>query len=128
MSVTYVWSINYMDTKPSEDGLTDVVISCQWSVQGSEQQTPSGPLNYVNPSYTASNFGYTKFAPPQAGDFTAYANLTQEQVLGWVWAAPAENGGVDKAAVEQGLADNIAQQQNPPTVILPNPWAQPTEA
>jgi hypothetical protein len=113
---TYTWAISYMDTKPSEDGLTDVVVSCQWSLSGTDGD------------YSASNFGYTKFAPPQAGDFTAYANLTQEQVLGWVWAAPAENGGVDKASAEQGIDSQIEQQMNPPTVILPNPWAQPTEA
>ena len=116
---TYTWAINYMDTKPSEDGLTDVVVSCQWSLSG----TDGG-----DPAVTASNYGYTKFAPPQAGDFTAYANLTQEQVLGWVWAAPAENGGVDKAAAESGIDSQIEAQKNPPAVILPNPWAQPAEA
>ena len=111
MATNFTWTINYMDTKPSEDGLTDVVVSCKWSIQG------------VDGDLTASNFGYTTFAPPQAGDFTAYADLTQDQVLGWVWSAPSENGGVDKAAVEAGIEQQIEAQKNPPTVIIPNPWA-----
>ena len=108
--INYVWTVNYMDTRPSEDGLTDVVISCQWAVSATED------------SYSASNYGYTQFGAPQAEDFTAYSDLTQEQVLSWIWSAPQENGGVDQAAQEQALADSIEQQRNPVTVILPNPW------
>lgn len=111
MATTYTWSINYMDTKSSEDGLTDVVVSCQWSLSG------------VDGNYNASNYGYTKFAPPQASDFTAYATLTQEQVLSWVWDAPVENGGVDKASAEAGIDSQIEAKKNPPTIVLPNPWA-----
>ena len=109
MSNTYTWAINYMDTKPSLDGLTDVVVSCQWTCTAST----GGDAPTV-----ASNYGYANFEPPAAGDFTVYPDLTQDQVLGWVWAS-----GVDKAGVEAGLDANIEQQLNPPTVILPNPWA-----
>jgi hypothetical protein len=35
-----------------------------------------------------------------------------------VWAS-----GVDQAAVEAGLDSQIEQMLNPPSVILPNPWA-----
>jgi hypothetical protein len=114
--MNYSWTINYMDTKPSEDGLTDVVVSCQWSATATDN------------TLSASNYGYTQFGAPQVEDFTAYADLTQEQVLTWVWSAPPENGGVNQESMEAGLTASIAQQQNPPTVILPNPWNQPVEA
>ena len=39
-----------------------------------------------------------------------YADLTQETVLGWVWA-----NGCDKQATEDALAANIALQKNPVT-------------
>jgi hypothetical protein len=39
-----------------------------------------------------------------------YADLTQEQVLGWIWA-----NGVDKDAVEASLAAQIEAQKNPVT-------------
>lgn len=109
MANTYTWAIAYMDTKPSEDGLTNVVISCQWTCEATTGgDTPT----------TASNYGYAHFGPPSTTDFTAYPDLTQDQVLGWVWAS-----GVSQADVEAGLDANIEQQLNPPTVILPNPWS-----
>ena len=37
-----------------------------------------------------------------------YADLTQEQVLGWIWA-----NGVDKDAVEASLLAQIAEQKAP---------------
>ena len=40
----------------------------------------------------------------------AYADLTQEQVLGWIWA-----NGVNKNAVEAALAAQIAEQKAPKT-------------
>jgi hypothetical protein len=39
-----------------------------------------------------------------------YADLTQEQVLGWIWA-----NGVDKDAVEAALAAQIEAKKNPST-------------
>jgi hypothetical protein len=39
-----------------------------------------------------------------------YADLTQEQVLGWIWA-----NGVDKDATEAALAAQIAEQKEPKT-------------
>ena len=111
MSTTYTWQIAYMDTKPQQDGLENVVVSCRWTVTG------------VDGDITKSNFGYTHFAEPQEGDFTAYADLTEAQVLAWVWSAPAENGGVVQADAEAGIAASIAEEQAPKTVILSNPWA-----
>jgi hypothetical protein len=39
-----------------------------------------------------------------------YADLTQEQVLGWIWA-----NGVDKDATEASLAAQIELKKNPVT-------------
>jgi len=108
MSNTYTWAIAYMDTKPSDDGFTNVVISCQWTCSATtDGSTPT----------TASSYDYAHFPSPSAQDFTAYASLTQDQVLGWCWT-----NGVDKTAVEAGLDSNIEQKLNPPSVVLPNPW------
>jgi hypothetical protein len=37
-----------------------------------------------------------------------YADLTQEEVLGWIWAS-----GVDKDATEAAVAAQIEAQKNP---------------
>jgi hypothetical protein len=52
------------------------------------------------------------------GTFTPYADLTQEQVLGWCYA-----NGVDQAATEAAIQQNIDNQINPPIVQPPLPWA-----
>lgn len=109
MSNSYTWAIAYMDTKKSLDGLTDVVISCQWNC--------SATTGGENPT-TASSYGYAHFSSPTSEGFIAYSNLTQDEVLNWVWAS-----GVDKTATEAGLDASIEQKLNPPTVILPNPWS-----
>jgi hypothetical protein len=54
----------------------------------------------------------------QGTSFVPYADLTQDQVLGWCWA-----NGVDKAATEAAVAQNIENQINPPIVTPPLPWA-----
>ena len=48
-----------------------------------------------------------------------YADLTQEQVLGWIWA-----NGVDKDATEAALAAQIAEQKAPKTA-RGLPWSAP---
>lgn len=56
--------------------------------------------------------------PGPGNPFTPYADLTQDQVLGWIWA-----NGVDKAATEANVAQQIQNQINPPVLTLPLPWA-----
>lgn len=46
-----------------------------------------------------------------------YADLTQEQVLGWIWA-----NGVDKDATEAALAAQIELKKNPVTATGV-PWS-----
>jgi hypothetical protein len=54
----------------------------------------------------------------QSGTFTPYAQLTESQVLGWIWA-----NGVDQTATEAAVAQQIQNQINPPVVTPPLPWA-----
>ena len=56
---------------------------------------------------------YTSGSP-----YTPYADLTQDQVLGWVWAS-----SVDKEATEAAVNFQIAQAINPPVITLPLPWS-----
>jgi hypothetical protein len=66
--------------------------------------------------YTASIYSTCSWA--EGTPTIAYADLTQETVLGWVWA-----NGVDKQATEDALAANIALQKNPVTATG-TPWGQ----
>ena len=103
------WIIECMYVKPSEDGLTNVVIRADWRCNGNQGE------------YYGTCYGSCSFGPPDPTDFTAYASLTQEQVLGWVYAS-----GVDKVGVEASVNNQIANQINPPIISPPLPWATNT--
>jgi hypothetical protein len=99
------WKIEQMIVNPQTDLHTDVVVTAAWRCTAT-----SG-------DYSASNYGSMGFASP-GGDFIAYPDLTEADVLGWVWA-----NGVDKAEVEANVARELDAQVNPPTVAKPLPWS-----
>ena len=104
-----VWQIEYMKTTPTSANPPECVVTVGWRVNGT--QTQDGKTWY------ATAYGTCSFADP--GDpFTPYANLTENQVLGWVWA-----NGVDKDAYEASMQSQIDQQINPPIIQPPLPWA-----
>ena len=105
MTVTCTWTVEQMWCYPQAEGQTDVVFNIAWRVTGTQDQ------------YTATAYG-TCTVPGPGDPFTPYDQLTQDQVLGWVWA-----NGVDKDAYEASMASQIANQINPPVVTPPLPWA-----
>lgn len=108
MATTYTWTVTAMDEYPEQDGEQDVVFNVHWTCSG------------VDGEYSASVYSTQSVTADPAEPFTPYAELTQEQVLGWIWAA-----GVDKDATEAAVGQQIANQINPPVVSLPLPWATP---
>lgn len=103
---TITWLIEAMDCKPQEGSLTDVVITAHWRCNGTDG------------TYSGTVYGTCGFSQP-GEPFTPYADLTQDQVLGWCWSS-----GVDKDATEANVDQQIANQVNPPIVTPPLPWSQ----
>ena len=99
------WKVESMIVKPQDGSHTDVVVTAAWRCSAA-----SG-------DYAASNYGSMGFASP-SGDFIAYPDLTEDTVLGWIWA-----NGVDKDEVEANVARELGAQVNPPTVAKPLPWS-----
>jgi hypothetical protein len=54
----------------------------------------------------------------QGTSFVPYNQLTEQTVLGWVWA-----NGVDQAATEAAVQTQLDNQINPPVVTPKLPWA-----
>ncbi len=100
------WSIGALDCKVSEDGLSDVVYNAHWRCSATED------------GYSASVYSTCSLPAPDPANFIAYADLTQEEVLNWIWA-----NGVDKDATEAAVAQQIYLQKNPVVVSPPLPWA-----
>jgi len=106
--ITLSWIIERLLVRKVEGTLTDVVITADWRCNGTQDQ------------YSGTCYGSCSFAPP-SDNFTPYPDLTQSQVLGWCYS-----NGVDQAAIEANVTQQIENQINPPVVTLPLPWvAQP---
>jgi hypothetical protein len=104
MTITNTWAVVQLDCYPEEAGDTDVVFTVHWTLIGTDG------------TYSGSTYG--SCGVPGPGDpFTPYADLTLDQVLGWIWA-----NGVDKDAQETAVAAQIEAQINPTVVTPPIPW------
>jgi hypothetical protein len=70
----------------------------------------------VDGDHTASAYGTTSHSPdPASPDFVPYDDLTEADVLAWVW------GSVDKDATEAAIASKIDAMANP-TTTTGTPW------
>lgn len=106
MTITTNWLIEALDCKPHEGNLDDVVIVAHYRCNGTDG------------TYNGTVYGTCSFSQP--GDpFTPYDQLTQDQVLQWVWA-----DGVDRFATESAVVQQIDNQINPPVITPPLPWSQ----
>jgi hypothetical protein len=107
MAIKTKWLISVLDTAPSEDSLTDVVKRIHWRYLGTYEQ------------YSADIYGVYDCATPSETDFTAYEDLTYEQVCQWLEA------GLNVEAMNENLATQIENLKNPPIVNLPLPFSNP---
>ena len=98
-------------------------MSVNWTISTLDRNTSNGfvttahwQATAVDGEHTASIYSTCSWADGTVN--TPYADLTQDTVLGWVWA-----NGVDKTATEAALAANIALQKAPVTA-QGTPWGQ----
>jgi hypothetical protein len=102
---TFTWTVSQLDCYPQADGQTDVVFTVHWTCSGTDG-------TYNGSVYSTCNVTYVAGTP-----YTPYADLTQDIVLGWIWA-----GGVDQASAEAAVQQQINNQINPPVVSPQLPW------
>ena len=109
MTITNVWNIVRLDAYPELDGETDVVFTCHWVLNGTDG------------TYNGSVYGSVGVTLDPDAPFVPYADLTQAQVIGWVQDALGEE---QVASYEANVAQQIADQINPPVVTPPLPWSE----
>jgi carbon monoxide dehydrogenase subunit G len=109
MAITYTWNVVQMDAYPEKDGLTDIVFTVHWTLNGDDGE-----------GHTGSAYGSVGVTLDEDGDYTPYDKLTQEQVVGWV---KNSLGDEQVASLETSIANQIEQQIKPTVVTPPLPWA-----
>ena len=121
MAVTHTWSVDPKLNTRTQDGLSEVVFSVVWRLNSEE--TVDG-TTYSISSANQISLNTDNLDP---ATFTAFADLTEAQVVGWakstIDANAAEGEGVTCAEWEAGHDRNIAKQINPPTAVETAPWA-----
>ena len=112
--ITYTWSIVglLVDNIPEPE---TVVIS-SFIINGVDEHGTTGQVNYS-----------VNLLPPDAQNFTPYADITEAQAIEWTQAAL---GPERVANMEQEVADQIAQASIPTPQPAPLPWngSQPQPA
>jgi hypothetical protein len=99
--MTITWTISQLD-RNTADG---AVYTAHWQVSS------------VDGDYDAYVYGTAGFTPdPISPNFIPYDELTEAEVLYWVWAS-----GVDKDTTEASLAKQIEDKKNPVT-LKGLPW------
>ena len=93
-----VWRIENLTRKTTVGSLSDVVTAVKWRVE----LTDSG--------HNASTDGDIEISAADAGNFTAYASITEANAVSWVKSAL----GSDKVtATEDSLTAKIAELKTP---------------
>ena len=104
--MTPVWIIEWMQTTPTSANPSEAVLQVGWRCNGTED------------NFSGSVYSTCTLPAADPASFTPYNQLTQDQVLGWIWA-----NGVNQAATEAAVAQQIDNQKNPPTIQPELPWA-----
>ena len=107
MAITNTWGIVQLDAYPEKDGLTDVVFTVHWNLTGDDGEGHTG--------YAYGSVGVT--LDPET-PYTPFAQLTQDEVLGWVWET------VNKDETEASVTAQVNNLVNPPVITPPLPWAK----
>lgn len=112
MANTYTWQINALDTNPTQGDLTDVVYNIHWGLTATSEE-----VNEDGNPYTATSIGTQAVAAPDGESFTAFENLTQEIVEGWL-----EASDLDVEAIKASLDSQIIEAITPTSVTKSVPW------
>jgi hypothetical protein len=114
---TITWKVTNLDCYPKYDQETDVVFTVHWDCLGN-MTVATGSLS--GSTYNSRVYGTTGVMYHSGSNFTPYNQLTQPQVLGWVFESM---GPQQKANYETAAANAIYTQIDPPVISPPLPWA-----
>lgn len=103
--ITYNWTISVLNCIPQTAEGADYVVTAHWRLTGTDG------------TYTGQVYSTCSFPVESKPDFTPFNQLTQQQVLGWIWT-----NGVDKDSAEAAVAQQIQNQITPPITTPALPW------
>jgi len=115
MAITYTWELDRLSKKDVGD-LSEAVIEVGWRCIGTNEDGITGVF-----------WGTTDFdtSSISAEDFTAYTDLTKEQVLGWVQTR-IETDSAFETHMQESIQVSIDEKIDPVEVVN-NPFTDADE-
>jgi len=104
MAITYTWNCTTVDTYPTKSDQTDVIFNVHWRLNG---------VDDTEDENTGDSYGVVSLDTEDLSTFTAFADITEANVIGWVEAALGEEQVASiKASIDAQIAEKIT-----PTVV-----------
>mgnify|MGYP003136553916 CR=1 FL=1 len=98
MAINYTWNCKTVDVK-TIDGNKDTVFNVHWRLTGEDDANNSSVV-----------YGEQKLDTSDLSSFTAFADLTNEQITGWVESAMGED---EVTQLKTNLSNQIAELVTP---------------
>ena len=104
MAITYTWNCTTVDTYPTKSDQTDVIFNVHWRLNG---------VDDTEDENVGDSYGVVSLDTEDLSTFTAFADITEANVIGWVEAALGEDQVTAlKASIDAQIAEKIT-----PTVV-----------
>ena len=104
MAITYTWNCTTVDTYPTKSDQADVIFNVHWRLNG---------VDDTEDENVGDSYGVVSLDTEDLSTFTAFADITEADVIGWVEAALGEDQvAALKASIDAQIAEKIT-----PTVV-----------
>ena len=104
MAITYTWNCTTVDTYPTKSDQTDVIFNVHWRLTG---------VDDTEDKNAGDSYGVVSLDTEDLSTFTAFADITEADVIGWVEAALGED---QVAALKTSIDAQIAEKITPTVV------------
>ena len=104
MAIAYTWNCTTVDTYPTKGDKADVIFNVHWRLNG---------VDDTEDENVGDSYGVVSLDTEDLSTFTAFADITEENVISWVEAALGEDQvAALKASIDAQIAEKIT-----PTVV-----------
>ena len=104
MAIAYTWNCTTVDTYPTKSDQTDVIFNVHWRLNG---------VDDTEDENTGDSYGVVSLDTEDLSTFTAFADITEADVIGWVEAGLGE---IQVAALKTSIDAQIAEKITPTVV------------
>jgi hypothetical protein len=100
--MTYTWNNKTVDTYPNLDGNADVIFNVHWRLTGEDENGNVGSV-----------YGTQSLDTSDLSSFTAFEDITEEQINGWIETAM----GSEEVQAKKDAIDAQIEEKINPTVV-----------